>query len=81
MYKPNGIDLTLFGSINGGLEKQQLRIDGFNALSEYVTKIGGSVGVKFKKGSVVQFNVQDLKDYMNSTRNRQFYSLKVQFDI
>ncbi len=79
-YKPQGMNVTIFGSAEAGVDKQQLRIGGFNALSDYVTKLGLSLGVKFNTGSV-QFNYTKYNDKLNSTRDRAVFSVGARINL
>ena len=79
-YKPQGMDVTIFGSAEAGVDKQQLRIGGFNVLSDYVSKLGLSLGVKFNTGSV-QFNYTKYNDKLNSTRDRAVFSVGARINL
>lgn len=79
-YKPEGLNVTLVGSVDAGVDKQQLRIGGFNALADYVSKLGLSLGVKFNTGSV-QFNYTKFNDKLNSTRDRAIFSIGARINL
>ena len=80
-YTPDGKAVTIFGSISTGLEKQRIRIGGFNELTENVKSLVLSLGAELgAKGSVsINYNRRD--DKLNSTRNRAVYSVTAKINL
>ena len=80
-YKPNGLNVTIFGSADANLNKQQLRIGSFNALSEYISGLSASLGVTLKSGMVVKCSFSKSNDYLNPTRNRTMFSVGAKINL
>lgn len=80
-YKPSNKDITIFGSANFGIEKQRIRIGGFNELTENSRTLGVSVGTQLGKKTTVTLNYNGKFDKLNSTRNRSVVSVGAKINL
>ena len=80
-YKPSGSDVTIFGSANYGLEKQRIRIGGFNEQTENVRTLGVSVGAQLGQKGSVSLNYNGRFDKLNSTRDRSVVSIGARVNL
>lgn len=74
-HKPKNSKVTFYGNISAGLERQNLRIGGFNNLTENVRTIGITAGAQLSKKVSVGAGYTGYFDKINNTRNRQTFSV------
>ena len=68
---------TIFGTGTAAFGKKYINVANFarNTLAEHETTLSGTLGMQFKNGNRVQFNVQDTRNHLNSSYNKQQYSV------
>lgn len=74
--RPKNSNYTIFGGIQAGIDKQKINVGGFkNELIKHNTNLGAYIGIANKKGDFVKFNFKDEHNNLNSTYNKQTYSI------
>lgn len=74
-HKPNASKVTFYGNISAGLEKQNLRIGGFDNLTENVRTIGMSAGAQISKNVSIGVGYNGYFDLINNTKNRSTFNV------
>ena len=74
-FKPNNSKVTFYGNVSAGLERQNLRIGGFNNLTENVRTVGVTAGAQLSKKVSVGAGYVGYFDRINNTRNRSTISV------
>ena len=80
-YKPNESNITIFGGVNYGIEKQRIRIGGFDEITEDSRNIGVTVGTQIGSKTTVNLNYNGKIDKLNSTRNRSVISVGARINL
>ena len=80
-YRPEGSNVTIFGGVNYGVEKQNIRVGGFNEQTENNTTLGASIGAQLGNKTRLSFNYNNLNYRLNSTRNREVFSVSARVNL
>ena len=80
-YTPDGKAVTIFGTVSTGLEKQNIRVGGFNELTENVKSMMISLGAQLGAKGSISINYNNRTDMLNSTRNRAIYSVSAKINV
>ncbi len=75
VYRPANSDVTIFGNVNAGLERQRLTIGGFNEQTENNLKLNTSLGIQLNPKWTISAGYSRELDKLNPTRNNSAFSL------
>ena len=80
-YKPESSNVTIFGGVNYGIEKQNLRVGGFNEQTENTSSLGVSLGAQIGGNTRVSFNYNNINNKLNATRSREIFSVSANVSL
>ena len=80
-YKPSGSNITIFGGMNYGVERQNIRIGGFSEQTENITTLGAAIGAQIGKNTRVSLNYNNLNNKLNATRSREVVSISAKVNL
>ena len=80
-YKPQGSNVTIFGGIGTGVERQRLNMGGFSVKSENISTLGATLGVQLKNSSKISLNYKREDNKLNPTRNQSIISATAQINL
>ena len=73
--------MNIFGQANVGIEKQNLRVGGFNQQTENKVKFNTTVGAQINPNTTVTVGYSQTKDKLNSTRNNNMFNVGVKVSL
>ena len=78
-YKPEGSKVTVFGSANVGVERQDLSLGLFNEKTESNMMINTTLGAQLSKNTTIQVGYTRYNDKLNKTRNYNEFKVGVNY--
>lgn len=73
--------MNIFGQANIGVEKQNLRLGGFNQQTENKVKFNTAIGAQINPNTTVTIGYSQTKDMLNSTRNNNTFNVGVRVSL
>ena len=73
--------MNIFGQANVGVEKQNLRLGGFNQQTENKVRFNTAIGAQINPNTTVTLGYSQTKDKLNSTRNNNMFNVGVKVSL
>ncbi|MBD9223508.1 hypothetical protein EGQ24_06375 [bacterium] len=73
--------MNIFGQANIGVEKQNLRLGGFNQETENKVRFNTVIGAQINPNTTVTVGYSQTKDKLNSTRNNNMFNIGVRVSM
>lgn len=73
--------MNIFGQANIGVEKQNLRLGGFNQQTENKVRFNTAIGAQINPNTTVTVGYSQTKDKLNSTRNNNTFNVGVRVSL
>ena len=73
--------MNIFGQANIGVEKQNLRLGGFNQQTENKVRFNTAIGAQINPNTTVTVGYSQTKDKLNSTRNNNTFNVVVRVSL
>ena len=73
--------MNIFGQANIGVEKQNLRLGGFNQETENKVRFNTAIGAQINPNTTVTVGYSQTKDKLNSTRNNNMFNIGVRVSL
>ena len=73
--------MNIFGQANIGVEKQNLRLGGFNQETENKVRFNTAIGAQINPNTTVTVGYSQTKDKLNSTRNNNMFNVGVKVSL
>ena len=73
--------MNIFGQANIGVEKQNLRLGGFNQETENKVRFNTAIGAQINPNTTVTVGYSQTKDKLNSTRNNNTFNVGVRVSL
>ena len=73
--------MNIFGQANIGVEKQNLRLGGFNQETENKVRFNTAIGAQINPNTTVTVGYSQTKDKLNSTRNNNIFNIGVRVSL
>ena len=73
--------MNIFGQASVGVEKQNLRVGGFNQQTENKVKFNTTIGAQINPNTTVTVGYSQTKDKLNSTRNNNMFNVGVKVSL
>lgn len=73
--------MNIFGQANIGVEKQNLRLGGFNQQTENKVRFNTAIGAQLNPNTTVTVGYSQTKDKLNSTRNNNTFNVGVRVSL
>ena len=73
--------MNIFGQANVGIEKQNLRLGGFNQETENKVRFNTAIGAQINPNTTVTVGYSQTKDKLNSTRNNNTFNVGVRVSL
>lgn len=73
--------MNIFGQANIGVEKQNLRLGGFNQETENKVRFNTAIGAQINPNTTVTVGYSQTKDKLNSTRNNNTFNVGVKVSL
>ena len=73
--------MNIFGQASVGVEKQNLRLGGFNQQTENKVRFNTAIGAQINPNTTVTVGYSQTKDKLNSTRNNNMFNVGVKVSL